>query len=139
MGEQTKPLWITATFSSVVVMTDAAPTESDVAPTESLELTVVDDAELHRFELRADGQLAAFVVYRFEPPATYAFTHTETRSGYAGQGLASALVTEVLNRMRTGGQSVLPYCPFVNSYLRKHPEYADLVPAGEQHRFGVHV
>jgi hypothetical protein len=32
---------------------------------------------------------------------------------------------------------VLPYCPFVQSYLRRHPELRDLVPAAERARFDL--
>jgi predicted GNAT family acetyltransferase len=32
---------------------------------------------------------------------------------------------------------VLPYCPFVNSWIASHPEYADLVPAGRREQFGL--
>jgi predicted GNAT family acetyltransferase len=102
-----------------------------------LQLTVVDNAAAHRFEIYSAGQLAAFTRYRREEPATFAFTHTETIPAYAGHGVGSALLAEVMIRMRAGGYSVLPYCPFVNAYLRKHPEDADLVPAEQRQRFGV--
>jgi predicted GNAT family acetyltransferase len=115
--------------------------EADVAGAEhdrtDLQLTVVDNEAAHRFEIYSAGQLAAFTRYRREEPATFAFTHTETIPAYAGHGVGSALVAEVMVRMRAGGYSVLPYCPFLNAYLRKHPEDADLVPAAERRRFGV--
>jgi predicted GNAT family acetyltransferase len=101
------------------------------------ERTVVEDVNLGRFEILVDGRLAAFTQYRIEEPGRYAFIHTRTLPEFAGHGIATALVHEVLERMRAGGFSVLPYCPFVNDYLRRHPQDADLVPASEQRRFGV--
>ncbi len=98
--------------------------------------TVVDDAAEHRFEMLVDGEVAAIIVYRVEDGGAYAFMHTATRPSFARQGLASALIADVLARMRAGGHPVLPYCPFVNQYLRTHPEYADLVPGTERSRFG---
>jgi hypothetical protein len=32
---------------------------------------------------------------------------------------------------------VLPYCPFVLSWITEHSEYADLVPAGRREQFGL--
>ena len=32
---------------------------------------------------------------------------------------------------------VLPFCPFVNSYIQKHPEYLDLVPESRREAFGL--
>jgi predicted GNAT family acetyltransferase len=43
----------------------------------------------------------------------------------------------VLDDAREHGQQVLPYCPFVRSYIERHQEYADLVPAAERERFGL--
>jgi hypothetical protein len=31
----------------------------------------------------------------------------------------------------------MPYCPFVNSWIAAHREYADLVPAGRREQFGL--
>jgi predicted GNAT family acetyltransferase len=101
------------------------------------ELTVVDDTGHHRFELRADGELAAFTQYRVVEAGVYAFTHTQTLSRFTGRGLASTLIRDVLDRMRAENHHILPYCPFVNAYLRSHPEYADLVPAADRRQFGV--
>jgi predicted GNAT family acetyltransferase len=102
-----------------------------------MELTVIDNAAKRRFEMHADGQLAAFSQYRLDEPGVYAFTHTQTQPAFAGHGLATALIHEALGRIRAAGNTALPYCPFVNSYIRKHPEDADLVPLSERHRFGI--
>jgi predicted GNAT family acetyltransferase len=32
---------------------------------------------------------------------------------------------------------VLPFCPFVNAYLKRHPEYLDLVPEERRAAFGL--
>jgi hypothetical protein len=39
--------------------------------------------------------------------------------------------------MRQRGVEVLPYCPFVQSYLQRHAELQDLVPVGDRERFGL--
>jgi predicted GNAT family acetyltransferase len=101
------------------------------------ELAVIDNAPMRRFEVRADGELAAFSMYRIEDDGGYAFTHTQTLAGFTGQGIASALIEQVLQQLRAAGRRVRPYCPFVNRYLRAHAEFADLVPIAERKRFGI--
>jgi uncharacterized protein len=32
---------------------------------------------------------------------------------------------------------VRPYCPFVRTYLKEHPDQADLVAADDRGRFGL--
>ena len=100
------------------------------------EVTVRDDAQRHRFEVLVDGAVAGFAAYRRENGAV-AFTHTEIDDSHEGDGLGSQLVRGALEQVRASGASVLPYCPFVASYLRKHPELQDLVPAAERKNFDL--
>ena len=32
---------------------------------------------------------------------------------------------------------MLPFCPYINSWIKKHPEYADLVPQDRRADFGL--
>ena len=64
-------------------------------------------------------------------------THTETDDRFRGHGLASQLVRTTLDQARARHLAVLPYCPFVRSWLTEHREYADLVPAGKRDQFGL--
>jgi len=102
-----------------------------------MELMVVDNTAAHRFELRADDELAASIHYREDEPKVYSLLHTETAAKFAGQGMATALVFQIFERMQADGGQILPYCPFVNSYIRKHPDTVALVPIAERSRFGV--
>lgn len=56
------------------------------------------------------------------------FTHTGVPPAYEGQGIASALVKEGLAYARKEGYKVVPLCSFVAAYIKRHPEYADLLP-----------
>ena len=42
-----------------------------------------------------------------------------------------------LDDARERGLAVLPFCPYVNSWIKKHPEYADLVPEDRRGDFGL--
>jgi uncharacterized protein len=97
---------------------------------------VRDAPEADRYEVRVDGALAGFAEYR-RRPGLIAFTHTEIDDRFEGQGLASALVRHALGAARAEGLAVLPFCPFVNGYVERHPEFADLVPAAFREQFGV--
>ncbi|HUY80084.1 MAG TPA: GNAT family N-acetyltransferase [Ktedonobacterales bacterium] len=62
------------------------------------------------------------------------FTHTETPEELEGHGVASKLAQAALDDARAQGLRVAPLCPFVASYIKRHPEYGDLVPAEYQSR-----
>lgn len=100
------------------------------------ERTVVDDPVAGRFELRVDGAVAGYAEYRVEGSAL-AFTHTVVESAYEGQGVGSALARGALDVVRGRGVQVLPYCPFIRSWIAKHPDYVGLVPASERARFDL--
>jgi predicted GNAT family acetyltransferase len=101
-----------------------------------MDVQVTRDEDEDRYEVRADGALAGFTAYR-ERPGMIIFTHTETEGRFEGQGLASRLVAGALDDARSRGLAVLPFCPFVNGYIARHPEYVDLVPEAFRARFGL--
>jgi predicted GNAT family acetyltransferase len=101
---------------------------------ESIEVT--DDPGRSRFEIRVDGRLAGFAEYVVHG-AVADFTHTEIDEQFEGRGLAGRLIAAALDESRADGRQVMPYCPFVKSYIGKHAEYADLVPAEARARFGL--
>jgi predicted GNAT family acetyltransferase len=86
---------------------------------------VRDNAAQSRFELDVEGGLA-FANYRRTPSAVI-ITHTETPRSLRGRGIASELVQGALQLIRADGRKVVAGCGFVVDYLRKHPEFADLV------------
>ena len=99
-----------------------------------MEIEVTDNSAEHRYEIRADGKLAGFSAYR-ERPGRLEFTHTEIGDEFEGQGLGSKLIGATLDDVRSRGDAVLPICPFVKAFIKRHPEYLDLVPEGERKRF----
>jgi len=46
-----------------------------------------------------------------------------------GRGIAGKLARAALDYARERKLSVIPRCPFVAAYIRKHPEYQSLVRA----------
>jgi predicted GNAT family acetyltransferase len=90
-----------------------------------------DNPDKHRFELRKAGEVAAIAEYQLLPGAVK-FIHTEVWPRFEGQGLGSKLAKAALDDVRRRGLEAIPQCPFIAGYIRKHPEYLDLV--AEEHR-----
>lgn len=92
--------------------------------------TFVRDARAQgRFEIVVDDVIAGFAEYRMTD-GRIVFTHTQIDDSHEGEGLGSTLVRSALDQTRAAGSEVAPLCPFVASYIERHPEYADLVDEG---------
>jgi predicted GNAT family acetyltransferase len=79
----------------------------------------------NRFELEIDDHLA-FVDYEMSP-GSIALVHTEVPKELGGRGVGSILAKAVLENVRAQGMKVEPRCEFLAGYIKKHPEFADLV------------
>jgi predicted GNAT family acetyltransferase len=55
------------------------------------------------------------------------FVHTEVPRQLRERGLASRLLHDALELVRTEGLKVVPRCGFVRHYLDTHPEFQDLL------------
>ena len=53
--------------------------------------------------------------------------HTEVPVELEGRGLGGRLVRSALDDARQRGLTVIPSCPFVQTYLKRHPEDLDIV------------
>ena len=91
---------------------------------------IADNIAESRFEIRTttpDGEvLAGFAAYELHGQHI-TFTHTEITNDLEGLGLGGALAAGALDRARAAGQLVTPLCPFIAAYIRRHPEYRDIV------------
>lgn len=81
----------------------------------------------HRYEARVDGELAGFIQYR-ESVGLVTLFHTEVDEKFEGRGVGSALARYALDELRAdASHRVLVTCPFLVSWIEKHPDYADLL------------
>lgn len=88
-----------------------------------------DNVEKHRFEVDlGDGSLGV-AEYNL-PEGKIVFTHTEVPKKHEGKGIGSALIRFALRSARERGLQVIPICPFVAAYIRKHAEEQDLLDPG---------
>lgn len=85
------------------------------------------NAGRERYEVHVDGKLAGFAEY-IEMSGLVIFSHTEVLPEFEGQGVGSALARYALDDVRAEGtRRVQPLCPFIKSYIERHPDYQDLV------------
>jgi predicted GNAT family acetyltransferase len=91
-------------------------------------MTVRDNPGELRYELLDGNEVVGGIRYRREPGAL-ALVHTEVDPSHEGTGAAGLLVEEALRDLRDRGLGVIPVCPYVRAWLRRHPEQADLVVA----------
>jgi uncharacterized protein len=98
--------------------------------------TLQDRPEAHRFEATIGGRVVGFVDYQ---PAgdLVAFTHTQVDRALEGRGIAGKLVRFTLEEMRARGVGIVPVCPFYVTFLKRHPEFVDLVPADRRPEYGL--
>jgi uncharacterized protein len=87
---------------------------------------VSDNPSQRRYELRLGEEAIGSIVYDTEENAVV-LIHTEVDRAFEGRGYGSRLIAGALDDIRARGLSVVPVCRFVNAYLARHPEYADLV------------
>ncbi|MDB5241595.1 MAG: acetyltransferase, partial [Spirosoma sp.] len=80
----------------------------------------------HRFELKTGGKLS-IVEYQQVDDETLALTHTEVDPSLEGQGVGSHLVSGVLEYVERNNLKIVPLCPFVDVYIKRHPEWKRVV------------
>ena len=92
------------------------------------EPAVVHEPDHKRFRLQI-GSHTAYTEY-IRAGNRIVFSHTEVPPPLEGQGVASRLARTALDYARAEGLRVMPLCPFVAGFIRRHPEYKDLLQAG---------
>jgi uncharacterized protein len=93
---------------------------------ESGDPVVLDDPDNDRYVIEVEGDRVGLTEYHLRN-SHYFFVHTETDPAYSGRGLATRLIRSALDDVRSQEGSVVPICPFVASFIKRHPEYDDLV------------
>lgn len=90
------------------------------------DVQVTKDEVRSRYEAHIDGELAGWSEYDVRGGAVV-FPHTVTLPAFGGQGVASEVARVSLDDAREQGLRVVPVCSFYVDYLRRHPEYQDLL------------
>jgi predicted GNAT family acetyltransferase len=94
-------------------------------PTSDTPLQIQHRPEIGRFETHVDG-LRCEADYRLDGHTMH-MTHTGVPAALEGRGIAAALVRAALGWARSQGHQVNPQCSYVRVYIKRHPEWQDLL------------
>ena len=95
-------------------------------------IVVEDNPVAQRYQAQI-GEYLAVAAYRLDGD-TITFTHTKVPQELEGHGIANKLAHAALEDARARGLTVVPLCPFIASYIRRHQEYVALVDPAHRER-----
>lgn len=78
------------------------------------------------YEAYLDGERVGELGYH-QGDGVVTATHTHVSPEAEGKGIGSSLARRFLDDARSRGNTVVPLCPFLQGWIEKHPDYADLV------------
>jgi predicted GNAT family acetyltransferase len=86
---------------------------------------ITHDRTRRRFETQVTGETGVLDYAR--DGDTMIILHVVVPDAIGGRGIGGALTQAAFESARADVLRVVPQCPFAAAYVRKHPEYADLV------------
>jgi predicted GNAT family acetyltransferase len=92
----------------------------------AMSIEVADDRDRRRYVAQVDGAPAGYLAYQLADNVAVSLIHTQVDPAYEGHGVGSALARYALDDARRNGWAVRVLCPFVKSWLERHPNYDDL-------------
>jgi len=78
-----------------------------------------------QFEIEINGA-KAFITYR-ETSETITLLHTEVEDALQGQGASTAIIEKTLTAIEESGKKLIPLCPLVVAYIKRHLEWKRIV------------
>ncbi|WP_194778401.1 GNAT family N-acetyltransferase [Pararhodonellum marinum] len=89
------------------------------------DIPLIKNEAVKRFEIKVDGYYA-FINYG-EFGKQIALVHTEVEPELKGTGAASAIIEKTLHYLEDQNLKLLPFCPFVFAYIKRHPDWKRIV------------
>jgi predicted GNAT family acetyltransferase len=93
-------------------------------------MDVIHDADAHRFHLDVEGHRGELDYTLRESGLredVMTITHTGVPPAIGGRGVAAELTRVALETARREGWTVVPACSYASAFIRRHPEFSDLV------------
>jgi predicted GNAT family acetyltransferase len=87
---------------------------------------VRENPERSQYEVTVDGTLAGLAHYVTKGEGRV-FDHTEIEPAFEGKGIGSLLARGALDDVIARGIPFAATCPFIVSFLERHPEYGEKV------------
>jgi uncharacterized protein len=79
-----------------------------------------------KYTIAVDGETVGLAAFA-DRGNQRVFFHTEVDERYGGRGLATIVIDEALRATRADGKRVVATCPTVAAFIKKHPEFGDVV------------
>ena len=89
------------------------------------DIPLINNEAIHNFELFVEGH-RAFIDYQ-QKGDKFFLIHTEVPIDLEGHGVAPALVEKAFKYLEANNFKIVPYCPFIKVFLKRHPEWERLV------------
>lgn len=93
-----------------------------------MEFKIRENIEKKRFETEVENKIALIEYIRAEDKMY--LTHTEVPKELEGKGIASSMAKQVLQQIKDENLKLVPLCPFIASYIRRHPEWKEILAKG---------
>lgn len=90
-----------------------------------MSLDITQDTEHSRFSTVVDGHRC--VIDYLLKDGVMTITHTGVPDAVGGRGIAAELTQFALESVRKSGLKVVPVCSYTAAYVRRHPEFADIL------------
>lgn len=90
---------------------------------------LINNTENHQYEFHI-GKLVPKIEYIKSKNGEIYLTHTEVPVQLEGKGVGSQLVEKVLKDIERQELRLVPLCPFVAGYIKKHPDWRRIVMKG---------
>ncbi len=95
---------------------------------EFVNLELIKNETATRFEMKVGNNLA-FIEYQ-QSPGKITLIHTEVQPELEGKGAATAIIEKTLGYIEENNFKLIPLCPLVVAYIKRHPEWKRIVAEG---------
>jgi predicted GNAT family acetyltransferase len=89
---------------------------------------LIDNEAAKQYELNVEGTIVKIEYIKVQDKIY--LTHTEVPPVLEGKGLGSSIVKQALEDIKRQDLTLIPLCPFVALYIKRHPEWKELVLKG---------
>ncbi|MGH2665604.1 GNAT family N-acetyltransferase [Flavobacterium sp.] len=92
---------------------------------EYLDIPLLKNEKDNQFEITVEGH-KALIVYK-EHQSIITLIHTEVEPDLEGKGAATAVIEKTLDYIEENKYTLVPLCPLVFAYIKRHPEWKRIV------------
>ena len=89
---------------------------------------LIDNIEAKQYEIHIEDSIAKIEYIKAQN--NIYLTHTEVPTKLEGKGIGSSIVKLTLEDVKSKGLTLIPLCPFVALYIKRNPEWRELVLKG---------